>query len=341
MKIERQPIETVLWESMDGYEDRVFSQRRAWLQFIAETQGGEIVITHIQDEGKTVGYFTGILFKKFGFKIMGSPFPGWTTPYLGFNLLPNVSRKKAVAALIPFIFKELGCIHLELANPYLCLEDVQEFEFKSHIKYTYVSDLSLTEDALFAQMQSACRRCIRKAEKNGIHIEEASPIGFAEEYFRHLTDVFAKQNLKPTYGQERIEQLVKHLHPTGDLLLLRAWDAEGRSIATGIYPGFNKLSYFFGNASLRQFQQARPNEIMHWYAMRYWKNRGVENHYWGGGGTYKEKYGGSQIPTTSFSLSKYKTILAARLVAEKLYRYPRTIKRMVYLRKISKNSIDN
>lgn len=341
MKIERQPIETVLWESMDGYEDRVFSQRRAWLQFIAETQGGEIVIAHLQDEGKTVGYFTGVVVRKFGFRIMGSPFPGWTTPFLGFNLLPNVSRKMAVAALIPFVFKELGCIHLELADPYLCLEDIQEFEFTSHIGYTYVSDLSLTEDALFAKMRGTCRSGIRKAEKNGVAIEEASPIGFAEEYLVHLTDVFAKQNLKPTYGQERIEQLIKHLHPTGDLLLLRARDAAGRSIATGIFPGFNKLSYFYGNGSLRQYQYLRPNEAMHWYAMRYWKRRGAEHHYWGGGGAYKEKYGGAQITTMSCSLSKYKTILAARLAAEKIYRYPRTVKRMLYLRKISRASIDN
>lgn len=341
MKIERQRIETAPWESMDGYEDRVYCQRRAWLQFMAETQRGEIVIARLQDEGETVGYFTGILFKKFGFKIMGSPFPGTTTPYLGFNLLPNISRKSAVAALIPFVFKELGCIHLELADPYLCPEDLQEFEFKSHVTYTYASDLSLSENTLFAQMQSACRRCIRKAEKNGTRIEEASPIGFAEEYFRHLTDVFAKQNLKPTYGQERIERLIKHLHPTGDLLLLRARDVEGRSIATGIYPGFNKLSYFYGNGSLRQYQYLRPNEAMHWYAMRYWKSRGVQHHYWGGGGTYKEKYGVAKITTLSFSLSKYKSILAARLLAEKLYRYPRTVKRMLYLRKISSNSIDN
>ena len=165
MKIERQPIETLLWESMDGYKDRVFSQRLPWLQFIAEAQGGEIVVAHLIDEGKTIGYFTGILVKKFGFKIMGSPFPGWTTPYLGFNLLPNIPRKMAVAALIPFVFKELGCIHLELADPYLCPDDIQELGFKSKIKHTYVSDLTLSEEALFAQMQSACRRCIRKAEK--------------------------------------------------------------------------------------------------------------------------------------------------------------------------------
>lgn len=339
MKIERQPIETLPWESMDEYEDRVFSQRLPWLQFIIETQGGELVIAHLSDEGKSVGYFTGILFKKFGFKIMGSPFPGWFTPYLGFNLLPNVSRKKVVAALIPFIFKELGCIHLELADPYLCLEDFQEFEFKTKITHTYVSDLTLTEDAIFAKMKSSCRGHIRKAERNGTRIEEASPIGFAEEYFKHLTDVFAKQNLKPTYDQERIEKLIKHLHPTGDLLLLRARDAEGRSIATGIYSGFNKLSYFLGNGSLRQFQQASPNESMHWYAMRYWKNHGVEKHYWGGGGDYKEKYGGARTSTMSFSLSKYKSILAARHIAEKLYRYPRTVKRMLFLRSI--NNISN
>ena len=38
---------------------------------------------------------------------MGSPFPGWTTPYLGLNLAPGVSRADAVAALVPFVFQSL------------------------------------------------------------------------------------------------------------------------------------------------------------------------------------------------------------------------------------------
>src|SRR3546814_2118232 len=35
----------------------------------------------------------------------------------------------------------------------------------------------------------------------------------------------------------------------------------------------------------------RPNQALHWYAMRYWKARGVHLHDWGGTGDYKKNYG--------------------------------------------------
>jgi len=73
----------------------------------------------------------------------------------------------------------------------------------------------------------------------------------------------------PTYGVDRVRALIRNLHPTGRLLLLRARDPEGKGIATGIYPGMNDVAQFWGNASFRSGQQWRPNETLHWYAMRY------------------------------------------------------------------------
>src|SRR3546814_11089406 len=35
----------------------------------------------------------------------------------------------------------------------------------------------------------------------------------------------------------------------------------------------------------------RPNQALHWHAMRYWKARGVILHDWGGTGAYKQNYG--------------------------------------------------
>jgi hypothetical protein len=140
-------------------------------------------------------------------------------------------------------------------------------------------------------MESACRRCIRKAEKSGVKIEEAHDLAFADEYYEQLKDVFAKQGLVPTYSVERVRSLVKHLEPSGNVLLIRARDGEGKCIATGIYPGFNKIAEFWGNASFRSHQNLRPNEACHWYALRYWKQRGATLYDWGGEGTYKEKYG--------------------------------------------------
>src|SRR5262249_53572783 len=153
-------------------------------------------------------------------------------------------------------------------------------------------------------MDSAARRAVRKAEKSGVVVEEADPAGFAADYHLQLADVFAKQGLRPTYDQARVEALIGHVHPSGDLLLLRARDPEGRSIATGIFPGFGRWSHFWGNGSLREFQILRPNEALHWRALRTWKTRGVVEHHWGGGGDYKAKYGGRPVETLHGRLAR-------------------------------------
>jgi len=98
--------------------------------------------------------------------------------------------------------------------------------------------------------QQSCRYCIRKAAKLGLIIEEARDEHFADEYYRQLCDVFAKQSLVPTYNKERIQALIRHLLPTGNLLLLRAREPNGRCIATSIFMGMHEFAYFWGNASV-------------------------------------------------------------------------------------------
>src|SRR3546814_4018328 len=45
------------------------------------------------------------------------------------------------------------------------------------------------------------------------------------------------------------------------------------------------------NGSVTDMLHLRPNQALHWYAMRYWKARGVHLHDWGGTGDYKKNYG--------------------------------------------------
>ena len=116
---------------------------------------------------------------------------------------------------------------------------------------SYRTDLTRSEEELFNSMESSCRRCIRKANKSGLKLEEAHDLAFADEYYEQLKDVFAKQSLVPTYSVERVRALVRNVEPGGNILLLRARDPEGKCIATGIYPGFNQIAEFWGNASFR------------------------------------------------------------------------------------------
>jgi len=315
--------------SLDAFSDRTVFQTKQWLDFLADAVNATPVIAELRGLEGRLGYFTGAIIQKMGFRILGSPFPGWTTSYMGFNLLPDVPRKEALAALEVFAFRELDCIHLEIMDGNLSLLDGQSLGFSSRLLSGYRSDLSVSEVALLAGMTSACRRCIRRSEKSGVTVEQANDDMFAREYYDQLRDVFRKQGLTPTHDLDRVRKLIQHLGPTERLLLVRARNSEGRCIATGIYPAMNERSYFWGNASYRKYQCLRPNEAVHWYAMRHWKTRGIRWHDWGGGGEYKKKYGGTPIAVPWFYKSKNRMFLNARRAAYLLYRMRRNLMRWV------------
>jgi hypothetical protein len=330
LTLHRVPTSEIDFKSLDILPDRLFSQRQRWLDFIQSFTDGEVVIARIEQNGLPVGYFTGVLFRRYGLPILGSPFPGWTTPFMGFNLTPGFPRACLLKPLERWAFEELGCLHLEIRDRYLFAEDVNGLNFRQTTFRGYLSDLTASEDLIFAGMASCRRRAIRKAEKNGLTVEVASPDGFAEEYYEQVSDVFGRQGLTPTYSLERVQKLIKHVHPSGDLLLARVKESGGRTIAAGIYAGFGRLSYYWGSGSLGKYQFLRPNELLHWFALRYWKNKGAQEHEWGAAGSYKAKYGPSPLDVPSFRKSRYNAVEFARSVAEHAYYMPRELKKKIY-----------
>jgi len=320
MKCEIVDFEAADWKLLDSFADRTVFQTREWVRFVAEAQNATPVLAQLTEGGKVAGYFTGLTFTRMGVKVLGSSFPGWTTPYMGFNLVPGASRAEALAALEQTAWNDLKCLHMEVSDPHFKVEDGEALGFQTSYYASYRTDLTKSEDELFQGMDSACRRCVRKAEKSGVTIEEAHDLAFAEEYYEQLKDVFAKQGLVPTYDLERVRALIRYLEPTGNVLLLRARDPEGKCIASGIFPGFNKIVEFWGNASFRASQGLRPNEFIQWYVMRYWKKRGAQIYDWGGEGTYKEKYGCVVHRVPWFIKSRYQLVGKLRDGAKKMYR---------------------
>jgi Acetyltransferase (GNAT) domain len=306
-------------DKLDKFADRTVFQTYQWVRFIAESQKASPVLAELREKGKAVGYFTGLTLERFGVKLLGSSFPGWTTPYMGFNLLPGLSRAAALAAVEEMAWRDLKCLHMEVSDPLFAVDDGQTLGFNCDFYTSYRTDLARSEEEIFQSMDGACRRCVRKAEKSGVTIEEAQDAGFADEYYEQLKDVFSKQGLVPTYGVDRVRTLIKHVRPSGNLLLVRARDAEGNCIATGIFPGFNQIAEFWGNASMRSSQILRPNEAIHWYAMKYWKKRGAVIYDWGGGGSYKEKYGCTPHQVPWFTKSRYQFVTRLRDEAKKMF----------------------
>jgi lipid II:glycine glycyltransferase (peptidoglycan interpeptide bridge formation enzyme) len=252
-------------------------------------------------------------------RILGSPLPGWATSYMGFNLKSSVPRADALIALEEFAFRDLKCVHFEVMDRGLSVDDVKKLGYRYRILSGYEIDLNRDEDQIFDEMKSSCRRCIRKANKMGVQVEETKDLSFIDDYYSQLEDVFAKQKLVPTYPKKRIKALIERLLESGLLLLVKATNSKGICIATGIFPAMNDTMYFWGGASWRGYQILRPNEIVQWFAIRYWKAKGITKYDMGGGGEYKKKYGGQEIKVPWVRKSKHSIFEYLRVCAQYLY----------------------
>lgn len=330
LELKRVAVEEVDWDELDAFPDRVVYQTREWLSFLTATQGAEPIVAAVQRDGETVGWFTGMLVRRYGLRILGSPFPRWLTQYMGFNLRDGVSRTEAAEALLAFALGPLGCNYVELRDRLIAPGDLPDLDSYRNRTLTYLVDLSRDEEAVFKSFDGSTRTSVRRAEKAGVVIEEASDLEFADDYFAQLQDVFAKQGLTPTHDVERVREMFRHVHPSGHLLLLRARNAEGTCIASGIFPGMNEAAYFLGGASWREYQHLRPNEALVWHAMRTWKARGITSFDLGGGGKYKLKYRPEELIVPMLRRSRPAAIVRARVLAERTMWMGRRLQKRVH-----------
>jgi hypothetical protein len=241
LRFSRLEFSRVPWDKLDNFADRTVFQTREWVQFIAATQEATPIIGELRNGRAVVGYFTGLTIQKLGIRILGSSFPGWTTPYIGFNLQPGVSRHSALDALQDWAFRELKCLHIEVSDPHFVVEDGATLGFTVGTYDSYSTDLHARRRSSFGAWTARRGAASVRLKKSDVTVEEAHDAAFADEYYDQLKDVFAKQGLVPPYSVERVRKLIWHLEPTGRLLLLRARDADGNCIGTGIYPAYNKI----------------------------------------------------------------------------------------------------
>jgi hypothetical protein len=291
----------------------------AWLTFIEQSQHGEPVAALLKDGDETVGVFAGAIIRRMGARILGSPFPGWTTPYMGVDLLPGVSRREAMQLLVPFAWKELGCVHLEMMDRHLELDDLQDFRFQHRMFNTWEVDLGADEEGLLASFGVNARTHVRKSARHGVTIETVHDDDetFIDDYYSQLSAVFARQHLVPTYPRSRVEALIRNV-PADRLLLLRARNADGVPIATGIFHAVDReRAYGWGLSSVHQFGRLHPTELLMFQAMNAWRDRGYRIMDLGGAGAYKQKYHPRPVDVPWIRISRYPFIPPLREAARR------------------------
>jgi hypothetical protein len=217
-------------------------------------------------------------------------------------------------ALRRFAFGPMRCLHLEVMDRAAPAEAGGP-RWQRGALPGFELDLRRGDDELLAAMTAHGRRDVRRALRNDVTVEEVPASdheAFVEEYYGQVTTAFAKRDRLPTYPASRVAAVLSLLEGE-HLLALRARTPDGEPAATGIFPGLpGATAVFWMGASDRSHQHLLPNEALMWQALRTWRDRGATRFDFGGGGTYKAKYGGTPITVPWLRTSRLAVLERAR-----------------------------
>ncbi len=247
--LERIPYDPAAWDAtIAGHPGAEVFHSSAWIEYLALSQGAEPVVALVRAGGRAAGFFVGAIVRRFGLRILGSPMRGWATQSMGFLLESGSDRRSAAEALPAFAFRELGCVHVELADRNLTAGDMAGSAYAVETGRSFRIDLHGSEAQVFGGVRRTTRQEIRKAQRAGLCSEIALDDEFAAEFHGYLTKTFARQGLVPTYGIDRVRQLIHALRGSGQLLTLRVRSPEGATLGTGISVGRNRTAVAWGMA---------------------------------------------------------------------------------------------
>lgn len=288
------PDEAARWDDLIApYETRQLFHRRAWLDYLAATRALRLDFWAIRESGRTLGFFCGGILRKGPFKILGSPLKGWGTNFMGPVAGRDLDGQAFLGAVDDLARRERLAV-VEMESPFLEDRTFETHGYEPVEQQTYVVDLVPAEPGkVWDRIDLKSRQKIRKAQRLGASIHEASGADFAAEFYDQFVEVLARKTLSPPYGPECAPALLDRLGREGMVYALEIKDPEGRSIATGIFPHDDRTVYYWGGASRLSGWAYSPNDLLQWAAMEAACKRGIRVYNMCGYGYFKSKFGGS------------------------------------------------
>jgi len=258
-----------------------------WLEFLDDIASGWRFDLAILRDGELVGLMPARRLKIGPIGILGSPMPGWSTPYMGPIWLQKVEPVEFWKAMLRFM-KTSRIRHAELCS--LDHAFGEQSPWRADIVHTYEAPILGDCEKMLSGFGKSCRKLIRRAQRNGVVTEFTEAPSFVETYYAFLLAVYGKRNLHPYHPLEHIQSLWNRLKPSGRMLT--SWALfEGRPIAARIDFLSNGRMHSFGSSSDQNSLKLYPNEILRYFVMCHAAAEGLTVYDMTGGGSYKEKFG--------------------------------------------------
>lgn len=170
-------------------------------------------------------------------------------------------------------------------------------------KYTFILDLTPTEETLMVNMKPKTRYNVHLAERRGVEIVQDDSDAALDEYLRILKETTTRQAFY-AHGPEYFKTMWETLKPTGMMHIFRA-TFEGKTLVSWIVFVHNNVLYYPYGASSNENREVMASNLMMWRVIQFGKKLGCtsfdmwgslgpdpdEKNAWIGFHRFKEGYG--------------------------------------------------
>lgn len=139
-------------------------------------------------------------------------------------------------------------------------------------KYTFILDISPTEEVLLEHCKPKTRYNIRLAEKKGVQIVEDSTVQGLEDYLQILKETTKRQAFY-AHGPEYFKKMWETLSASGMAHILKAV-YEGKTLVVWIVFIHNGVLYYPYGASSSENREVMASNLMMWEAIKFGKKHG-------------------------------------------------------------------
>lgn len=171
-------------------------------------------------------------------------------------------------------------------------------------RYTYLLDLTQSEDELFAKLSSKTRYNVRLAQKKGVEIFENTSQEGLDLYLKILKETTSRQGFY-AHSPEYFQKMWDTLKNSGMIHIFNAVYQQTVLVSWIVFAFNGKLYYPYG-ASLREYRDVMASNLMMWEVIRFGQKLGCttfdmwgslgpnpdQKDPWYGFHRFKEGYGG-------------------------------------------------
>ena len=303
---------------------------RAWINSLAAAGHGQPHYLVAEDGDDIVACLPGLVTRIAGFRLFGSPLPGWQTASMGPLFHPSrLDTDGLVSALLPYLERTLGVQHVELMLPGLDPLAMRRHGFRGEPVFTYRAPLFPEDEAAtFARLKDSARRNIRRAERLGVNVIVGVDPGFVGAHYAQLREVYLRGGNEIPFSERRLAVGVAHLHAAGKLIAVSAFlpgSDERIATATFLVEGDELQLWMWAHSPAHRW--FRVTELLTWRVMQWAMAAGCRSFDLMGRGEFKAKFGAVPDESKTRWIRSTSPVLAvARPVAKHLFHVQQVVR---------------